>query len=307
MERREKRRRCLIRLDVAVLVHGGEMGKVRVVSTQLWSRILIRQKSHQWSCHPFPKPVKGLNFPNAQNLGSCVRFGHQRKIQWNKFFEIKCSISCSCRSTTFKRGRIFKKIESFVDHFLRSTKNISKKTRKAKNLTSTATESKSCWALYWKFDEKKKQKCFNYKKRNLVASKLNQYYLLSRFANIPYLRPDSSTKDNSADLKFRQFSQKYADNSANNSDRGSRANVLRACLQMVGLYSKFRAIYGSNCLRLNCLYIFGWIVWISNRLNCLWLSCLNLNCLWLNCLWPNCLCAVRTFFWNSAPSPSRKS
>ena len=40
-------------------------------------------------------------------------------------------------------------------------------------------------------------------------------------------RPDNSAKDNSADLKFRQFSQKYADNSArdnsaNNSDRRSR-------------------------------------------------------------------------------------
>ena len=47
---------------------------------------------------------------------------------------------------------------------------------------------------------------------------------------------DNSAKDNSADLKFRQFSQKYADNStrdnsANNSDRRSRPNVLRACLQ----------------------------------------------------------------------------
>ena len=43
-----------------------------------------------------------------------------------------------------------------------------------------------------------------------------------------------SAKDNSADLKFRQFSQKYAensarDNSANNSDCRSRANVLRIC------------------------------------------------------------------------------
>ena len=61
-------------------------------------------------------------------------------------------------------------------------------------------------------------------------------------------RPDNSAKDNSADLKFRQFSQKYADNSArdnsaNNGDRRSRANVLRACQQRVGLYTKFRAGY----------------------------------------------------------------
>ena len=59
---------------------------------------------------------------------------------------------------------------------------------------------------------------------------------------------DNITKDNSADLKFRQFSQKYAensatDNSANNSDRRSRANVMRACQQRVGLYMKFRAGY----------------------------------------------------------------
>ena len=61
-------------------------------------------------------------------------------------------------------------------------------------------------------------------------------------------RPDNSAKDNSADLKFRQFSQKYADNSArdnsaNNSDRRSRANVLRACQHRLGLYTKFRAGY----------------------------------------------------------------
>ena len=56
-------------------------------------------------------------------------------------------------------------------------------------------------------------------------------------------RPDNSAKDNSADLKFRQFSQKYADNSANTSDRRSRANVLQACLQRVGLYTKLRAGY----------------------------------------------------------------
>ena len=58
-------------------------------------------------------------------------------------------------------------------------------------------------------------------------------------------RPDNSAKDNSADLKF---SQKYAENSAkdnstNNSDHRSRANVLRACQQSVGLYTKFRAGY----------------------------------------------------------------
>ena len=56
-------------------------------------------------------------------------------------------------------------------------------------------------------------------------------------------RPDNSAKDNSADLKLRQFSQKYADNSANSSDRRSRANVFRACQQRVGLYTKFRAGY----------------------------------------------------------------
>ena len=54
--------------------------------------------------------------------------------------------------------------------------------------------------------------------------------------------------DNSADLKFRQFSQNYADNSAkdnsaNNWDRRSRANVLRACQQRVGIYTKFTAGY----------------------------------------------------------------
>ena len=59
-------------------------------------------------------------------------------------------------------------------------------------------------------------------------------------------RPDNSATDNSADLKFRQFSQNYADNSAkdnsaNNWDRRNRANVLRACQQRVGLYTKFRA------------------------------------------------------------------
>ena len=47
-------------------------------------------------------------------------------------------------------------------------------------------------------------------------------------------RPDNSVKDNSADLKFRQCSHKYADNSArddssNDSDRRGRANVLRVC------------------------------------------------------------------------------
>ena len=61
-------------------------------------------------------------------------------------------------------------------------------------------------------------------------------------------RPDNSAKDSSADLKFKQFSQKYADNlvkdnSTNNSDRRSRANVLRACQQRVGLYTKLRAGY----------------------------------------------------------------
>ena len=56
-------------------------------------------------------------------------------------------------------------------------------------------------------------------------------------------RPDNSAKGNSADLKFRLFSQKYADNSANKSDRRSRANVLRACQQSVRLYTKFRAGY----------------------------------------------------------------
>ena len=49
-------------------------------------------------------------------------------------------------------------------------------------------------------------------------------------------------------FEVRQFSQKYADNSArhnsaNNSERRSRANVLRACQQRVGHYSKFRAGY----------------------------------------------------------------
>ena len=47
-------------------------------------------------------------------------------------------------------------------------------------------------------------------------------------------RPDNSAKDNSADLKFLQFSQKYADNSANNCDCCSRANVLQACQQRGG-------------------------------------------------------------------------
>ena len=61
-------------------------------------------------------------------------------------------------------------------------------------------------------------------------------------------RPDNSATDNSADLKIRQFNQKYADNSAkdnsaNNIDCRSRANVLRACQQRVGLYTKFRASY----------------------------------------------------------------
>ena len=47
-------------------------------------------------------------------------------------------------------------------------------------------------------------------------------------------RPDNSAKDNLANLKFKQFSQNYADNwardqSANNNDRRSRSNVLRAC------------------------------------------------------------------------------
>ena len=66
-----------------------------------------------------------------------------------------------------------------------------------------------------------------------------------------YSRPDNSAKDNSANLKFRQFrqfSQNYADNSArdnsaNNSDSRSRANMLRACHQRVGLYTKDRAGY----------------------------------------------------------------
>ena len=63
-----------------------------------------------------------------------------------------------------------------------------------------------------------------------------------------YPRPDNSARDYLADLKFRHFSQKYADNSArdnsaNNSHRRSRANVLRACQQRVGLYTKFRAGY----------------------------------------------------------------
>ena len=58
-----------------------------------------------------------------------------------------------------------------------------------------------------------------------------------------FSRPDNSAKDNSADLKFRQFSQKYADNSArdnsaNNNDRRSRAYVLRACLQRVRTHYK---------------------------------------------------------------------
>ena len=57
------------------------------------------------------------------------------------------------------------------------------------------------------------------------------------------MRPDNSVKDNSADLKFRQFSQKYAessakDNSANNGDRRSRSNVLQACQHRVGFYTK---------------------------------------------------------------------
>ena len=61
-------------------------------------------------------------------------------------------------------------------------------------------------------------------------------------------RPDNSAKDNSADLKIRQFSQMHADNSArdnsaDNNDRRSRANVLQACQQRVGLYTKFRAGY----------------------------------------------------------------
>ena len=61
-------------------------------------------------------------------------------------------------------------------------------------------------------------------------------------------RPDNSATDNSADLKFRQFNQKYAnnlakDNSAINIDRHSRANVLRACQQTLGLYTKLRASY----------------------------------------------------------------
>ena len=68
------------------------------------------------------------------------------------------------------------------------------------------------------------------------------------FRLIKKSRPDTSAKDNSADLKFRHFSQNYAensarDNSANNSDRRSRANVLRACQQRVGLDTKFRAGY----------------------------------------------------------------
>ena len=61
-------------------------------------------------------------------------------------------------------------------------------------------------------------------------------------------RPDKSVKDNSANLKFRQFSQNYPENSArdnsiNNSDRRSRDSVLRACQQRVGVYTKFRAGY----------------------------------------------------------------
>ena len=63
-------------------------------------------------------------------------------------------------------------------------------------------------------------------------------------------RSDNSATDNSADLKFRRFSQKYADssakdNSANTSDRRSRANVLRACQQRIGLYKKLRGGYRS--------------------------------------------------------------
>ena len=61
-------------------------------------------------------------------------------------------------------------------------------------------------------------------------------------------RPDNSAKDNSTNLKFRHFSQKCADksakdNSASNSDRRNRTNVLRACQQRVGLFTKFRADY----------------------------------------------------------------
>ena len=68
------------------------------------------------------------------------------------------------------------------------------------------------------------------------------------------LRPDNSAKDNSADLKLRQLSQKYADssardNSANYSDHRSRANELRACQQRVGLYKNLEPVIAATLNR----------------------------------------------------------
>ena len=51
----------------------------------------------------------------------------------------------------------------------------------------------------------------------------------------------SSTRDVSTDMKLRRFSQKYADNTTNNSDRRSRAKMLQACQDSLGICTKFRA------------------------------------------------------------------
>ena len=83
----------------------------------------------------------------------------------------------------------------------------------------------------------------------IVVSAISGLWNLPKILTCLKARPDNSAKDNSADLKFRQFSQKYADNSANSSDRRSRANVLRACHQRVGLYTKFRAGYRRKAAR----------------------------------------------------------
>ena len=75
---------------------------------------------------------------------------------------------------------------------------------------------------------------------------MTRYYLI-------FLRPDNWAKDNSTDLKFRQFNQKYADNLANNSDHRSRVNVLRARQQRVGLDRLVKKIRLSK------------LIWIQNR------------------------------------------
>ena len=106
--------------------------------------------------------------------------------------------------------------------------------------------------------------------------------------------PDISAKDNSADLKIRQFSQKYA-NTKLNANTKFKADYRREAAKWRRAHSaptgdlkprnNSNSHYFSfessvlknwlNCLRLNCLYISGWIVWISNWLNCLWQNCLS--------------------------------